>query len=326
MKHTSDSVRATHSSYDVSPRSATPSKQSRIPYWGYGCMLLLAAAIWGMGTIVIKDSVDALAPAWLVGIRFLVAGGVLCAVMARRMKANFDAKHVRVSIILGVLTGATYLCNTSGLLDTTASKSVFLTATYCVMVPFVAWAMQRIQPSSTSLLAAVLCIVGVGLIALQPTEGARFGWGDAITLVSALFCALHLVATAKYAPGCDIMVITGLQFLVAGVMGVIGAVVFGVPLDPQAFDARMIGGLAYLAIPASIITLGLQNIAVANIPASSASLFLATESIFGTVFGVALLGEVLTASMVAGFVLVFAAIVVSECVPAWLDDRVQATQ
>ena len=39
----------------------------------YKAFLLVAAAIWGLGTVVIKSTVDEFPPAWLVGVRFTVA-------------------------------------------------------------------------------------------------------------------------------------------------------------------------------------------------------------------------------------------------------------
>ena len=73
--------------------------------------------------------------------------------------------------------------------------------------------------------------------------------------------------------------------------------------------------LAYLTVFASCVALGLQNAAVARVDPAQASLFLSTECVFGVVFSIALLGEVLTPSLFAGFVLIFVGIVISEYLP-----------
>ncbi|BFL06833.1 hypothetical protein K100096D8_30410 [Eggerthella lenta] len=52
-------------------------KHSEHPLWMYKAFLLVAAAIWGLGTVVIKSTVDEFPPAWLVGVRFTVAGIIL---------------------------------------------------------------------------------------------------------------------------------------------------------------------------------------------------------------------------------------------------------
>src|SRR5699024_4394602 len=66
---------------------------------------------------------------------------------------------------------------------------------------------------------------------------------------------------------------------------------------------------------ASCIALLLQNIAVAHVEPAPASLFLATESVFGVTFSVTFLGETLSPLLLAGFALIFAGIVISEYVP-----------
>lgn len=214
-------------------------------------MLVLAAAIWGLGTVVIKDAVNVIPPFWLVGIRFLSAGVLLSLVLLPRMTRHLDSSHLKAGLVLGAFVALTYLLNTTGLAYTTASNSSFLTATYCVLVPFLAWAVMRKRPTGFNLTAAFLCIVGIGLVAL-PAGGAglgaatgrageggaltattaaagtatatgagasfALGLGDGLTLASAVACGMHIVLISKLAPGRDPMILTALQFLVAGVI------------------------------------------------------------------------------------------------------------
>ncbi len=53
--------------------------------FAYQVLLLLAAAIWGLGTVVVKDTVSLIPPAWLVGIRFTSAGVIFCALFLPRL-------------------------------------------------------------------------------------------------------------------------------------------------------------------------------------------------------------------------------------------------
>ncbi|MEG0071083.1 MAG: DMT family transporter, partial [Raoultibacter sp.] len=136
-------------------------RKQHIPRWVYVALLVVAAAIWGMGTVVIKGTVGSFPPGWLVGIRFLSAGILLSLVLLPRMIRTLNANHVRTGVILGVFLGLAYLCNTTGLTDTTASKSSFLTATYCVLMPFLAWIILHKRPTAYNISAAIICILGV---------------------------------------------------------------------------------------------------------------------------------------------------------------------
>ena len=289
--------------------------KKQFPRWMYAALLIGAAAVWGLGTVVIKDTVESIPPGWIVGIRFLCAGALLSLVLLPRMIRTLNADHLRAGALLGVLNGMAYLFNSTGLAYTTASKSSFLTAVYCVLVPFLAWTILRKKPSIYNVSAAIICIMGVGLVSLQSTGVLALGLGDALTLVSALLLGLHLVFTSKLAPRRDILVLTAVQFVVSGLIGL----AWGMVAEPwpvfQQFSPELLSNLAYLIVAASCIALLLQNIGLTRVPPAPASLFLATESIFGVAFSITLLGETLNSQMIFGFVLIFFAIVVSEYFP-----------
>ena len=280
----------------------------------YGALLLLAAAIWGLGTVVIKGTVDEFPALWLVGIRFLSAGIIFCILFAPRLarlaRAGRLADHGRAGLLLGVLIGCAYLLNTGGLTATTAARSSFLTGTYCVLVPFQAWLVMRCRPSAFNLGAGVLCLAGIALVSLPAGDGLSFGVGEAMTLGSAVFLGFHVVATSHLAGGRDMVALTAIQFVVCGLLGLaVGALAQPAPAAALLADPSVLGNLAYLVLAATCA-------ALVHVSPSSGALLLSFESVFGVLFSVLLLGEVLTATMVAGFSLIFAAVLVSE----WLPD------
>lgn len=297
------------------------SETQHIPTFAYELLLVFASIIWAMGTIVIKDAVYVIDPYWLVGLRFTSAGILLSLVLLPRMIKRVDARHIKVGLILGFFVGITYLLNTTGLAYTTAANSSFLTSTYCVFVPFISWALMRKRPTAFNLSAAALCFIGIALVAMPIGGSFTIGLGDALTLASAVSCGLHIVLISKFAPGSDMMVLTALQFLVAGAMAVCWAALNGPPPPLEVFDKEMMGSLVYLVVGATCITLLLQNIGLAHVDPAPGALMLSTESVFGVIFSIWLLGEVLTVQIVVGFVLIFIAVLVSEWLPYVMAER-----
>lgn len=293
-------------------------KQNGLPSWAYKAALLVAAAIWGMGTVVIKSTVDEFPPSWLVGVRFTGAGIILGLVSFRKLRdrlAADGAGHLRDGAVLGVLLFLSYWANSSGLTDTTASNSSFLTTLYVVIIPFFSWFVIRKKPTRFNIVAALACTAGVACVAYTGAGAFSLRFGDLVTLLSALFLSLHVLYTAKFAPSRSMTVLTVIQFIAAGILGfAAGALTEPTPdfahLAPDTWVS-----LAYLTVFASCVALGLQNAAVARVDPAQASLFLSTECVFGVVFSIALLGEVLTPSLFAGFVLIFVGIVISEYLP-----------
>ncbi|MBR5260256.1 MAG: DMT family transporter [Eggerthellaceae bacterium] len=291
-------------------------KPHALPVWGYEALLVLAAVIWGFGTVVVKDAVNVFPTMWLVGFRFLSAGILLSLVIAPRMVRSFDFGHLKAGAILGTFVALTYLFNTTGLAYTTGSNSSFLTATYCVMVPFLAWMLMRKRPNRFNMAAGVLCLAGIALVALPSAGGLHLGLGDGLTLISALFCGIHITLIAKFAPGRDMLVLTALQFLAAGVVALAVASFMQEPPSLSLLaDPDMLGSLVYLVVCATCVTLALQNIGLAHVDPAPAALLLSTEAVFGVIFSIMFLGETLTPLMLAGFALIFIAVLVSEWLP-----------
>ncbi|MFR4804066.1 MAG: DMT family transporter [Eggerthellaceae bacterium] len=218
---------------------------------------------------------------------------------------------------LGLFVAAQFVFNTAGLTDTTAAKSAFLTGTYCAFVPFLAWAISRIRPTIYNIVAMALCVVGVGFVSFADGfESLSLGFGEAITLLSALFVGLHIAFMAKLSVGRDPITLTVVQFIVAGILG--SAIAFAIDgsLDTAALgNPELLGSILYLALFASCLSLTLQNIGLAHVPPAPAALLLATESVFGVLFSILFLHEIVTTFMVIGFTLIGAGIVVSEALP-----------
>ena len=105
------------------------------------------------------------------------------------------------------------------------------------------------------------------------------------------------------------------QFIAEGALGIIfGAATETFP-GVAAFTPEIIGQMLFLAVFASVVAFGIQNVSLAHVPPTQASLLLSLESVFGVVFSILLYGEQMTLRLVAGFVLIFAAIVISETLP-----------
>ena len=288
----------------------------RIPAGVYKLLLVVATVIWGLSFVVMKDAVDVLEPAYLIGFRFLATGLILAAVFWRRMPRAFEKDYLIKGMILGVLCFLAFWVQTIGLDNTTPGKNAFLTATYCVIVPFAWWAIARKRPTAFNLIAAVLAVAGIGLVSLTGAlEELSMGYGDFMTLVSALLFAIHIVYVSKFSETNDVLVLTVMQFVVGGVLGIAYGACFETLPPVSALTPGFFWNMAYLVIFASCVALVIQNVALAHVPPAQASLFLSLESVFGVLFSVLLYNEQITSRLLLGFALIFGAIVISETFP-----------
>ncbi len=272
-------------------------------------MLFAAAFIWGSSFFIMKDALDALPVQYLLAIRF-TAGAVLLGLLCWKKWKIFTPDYLWRGAVIGGFLYLAYSVQTYGLALTTPSKNAFLTAVYCVLVPFFYWAFAKVRPDRYNVIAAVLCVAGVGLVSL--TGDLTVNPGDGLTLVSAVFYASHIVAVAKVSPGKDIYLLTVFQFAFSGLYAWIGGAI------TETFPAQALARpevllpLAYLAVMATTAALLFQNVGQVWSDPASASVILSLESVFGVLCSVVFAGDRVNGRMLLGFALIFIAVVCSE--------------
>ena len=293
-------------------------------------MLFCAAIIWGTSFFIMKDVLDIVPVFSLLAIRF-TAGAVLLGLVCWKKWKDFTADYLWRGAIVGGFLFLAYLIQTFGLDRTTPSKNAFLTAVYCVLVPFLYWLVMKRRPDRYNVVAAVLCVVGVGLVSFgeltgvaevasaagavtaeSPVMDLSINFGDVLTLIAAGFYAAHIIAVEKTSQGKDIYLLTVMQFAFAAVYAWIGSLCLEtMPLQAMAEPAVCLR-LLYLCVMPTTVALLFQNVGQIWSDPASASVILSLESVFGVLFSVLFSGDVVTMMMGCGFACIFVAVVCSE--------------
>lgn len=273
-------------------------------------ILFLAAIIWGSAFVVVKESVDSIPTNWLLFMRFGIAALFLSAVFWKRLK-KIDEKHIMGSLWVAVTLYIAYIWQTVAIKYTSPGKNAFITAAYCVIVPFLMWLFYKRKPDKFNITAAIICIIGIGLTAVNPSELTNINKGDWLTLVCALFFALQIIAIERAVKNCDPVVITILQFAFGAIFALIGALTL--EQSPAEFGKNEILCTLYLGIMSSGVATLFQIVGQKLAKSqSSAAIILSLESVFGVLFSVLFGYEKPTIIMMIGFMLIFTAVVISE--------------
>lgn len=283
-----------------------------IPSWAYAVAVVLTTVAYGASYVVIKDAMEAVATSWLLAMRFGLAALVLGVAFRRRIARTIDLSHMLAGVVVGLPEALGFLLQNLGLTQTSPGRNAFLTATYCVMVPFLNWAFLRRRPGTNSVVAALLCLTGVGFLALSGERGFGLGFGDVVTLVSSLFFALNIVAVGRFGRAHDAMVITTVMFALSAVLCTAVALVAEPVPNFAALTPRFWGCMAYVVLGSTVAALLLQNVGQRHVPPAQAALLLSLESVFAVLFSIVFYGEKVTPPLMAGFVLIFVAITVSQ--------------
>ena len=282
-------------------------------------MLFAAAFIWGSSFFIMKDTLDAMPVQYLLAIRFTIGAALLALLCWRKWPQFMHLDYLWRGGAMGLCLYLAYSIQTYGLERTTSSKNAFLTAVYCVLVPFFHWAVSRQRPDRYNILAAVLCIAGVGLVSLN--GDLTINTGDLLTLLCAVFYALHIVVTAKVSAGRDIALLTVFQFAFAALFAWVGGLLTEEFPAAALSSAEVLLPMAYLGVMATTVALLFQNVGLVWSDPSSGAVILSLESVFGVLCSVVFYGDPATVKLMSGFLLIFLAVVCSETKFAFLKQK-----
>ncbi|MEV0052216.1 DMT family transporter [Saccharopolyspora shandongensis] len=267
--------------------------------------LIAVTVVWGGTFVVVKDVTRQASPMDFLAVRFLIATAVLAALRPRR-GLKLSRRQLGHSVLLGLALGVAYIGQTYGQQHTSASMSGFITGLSVVFTPVIAGLFLRYRIGLATWCAVVIATAGLGVMSLR---GFAIGPGESLTLLCALFFALHIVALSEWSTARDAHALTVVQLGVVGVLCLALGAPDGitVPMD-WGFWIPVIG----LAVVATAAAYLMQTWAQARLPASVAAIILTLEPVFAGVFGVLVDHDELTGRIIIGGALVVGAMYLAE--------------
>ena len=278
--------------------------------------LIGATLLWGSSFVVLKTTLDSVPTLWILAIRFTGAA-ILMGLPSIKQLAKIDKRCLASGVFMGLALYAAYTLQTFGLVYTTPGKNAFLTATYCVLTPFLWWAFTRKRPDLYNILAALVCITGMALVSLN--GDLSVGLGEGLTMCCGFFYALHIIFTSKGVARYGVGVLTTIQFATAALLCWISAPISAPFPDSVPSSAWL--SIAYMCVLCTFACYYLQTIGQKYTSPQTSSILLTLESVFGTLISVVFYHEQLTVRELAGFVLIFAAVLISETKLEFLHRR-----
>ena len=269
--------------------------------------LLLVAIIWGSGFIVNKDMLDFLSPIYILVLRFSSASIILGIIFHRRV-LKIKRVDLQAGAIMGVFLFLGFFAQIVGMKYTVVSKSAFITASNVVMVPFLYWFISKKRVESSEIIAASLCFIGIGILSLDSKFNLSFG--DGLTFLCAIFFGMHIISVGIFSRKHDPMILTIIQFAIAGLLSILAGLIFKVDLIP--LTKKMSMSIGYLVIINTILAFSIQNIAQKYTTSTHAAIILSLESVFGTLFSIILLYEKPSLRLLFGSAIIFIAIILAE--------------
>jgi len=283
-------------------------------------VLLLVALIWGTTFVVVQNAIATLAPHSFNGIRFTMASVVLLPVVFyfdKNAFRNIDKNGWLSGILLGVFLFGGYAFQTVGLLYTTASKAGFITGLSVVIVPILSIFLLKIVPKWPTVLGVISAAIGLYLLTMVKATG--FQLGDTLVFLCAIFFALHIVFTGKFAPNYPTLTLAWIQISVVALLSLLFAFLFEDFQQNVHLQILMQENVVTALLITSIFATAFAYIAQTNFQifttATRVAIIYSMEPVFAAITSYIVLKERLSNTTIIGGLLIFVGMIFAE-IPA----------
>lgn len=252
--------------------------------------LFFSAIFGGAGFVFMKNALAVFPTTWFVFWRFFLSVVFLAPFLA---KSSWRApRHTLIDgVIVGVLFFAATLVQLQGIARTDAGRSAFINSTAVVLVPILQAFILRRVPSWTVVSGCLLCLFGVGFLALQNISGQADGRAEMLVFAGTCIFALQTIFFKRAARTSDPHVLSFIEFLTISLLALPLALTYPCPWTA---GARAWNGVFYAAIMMNIAMVMVANNALRYITPTSMVVLGSMQSVYGALFGVLLLGESVT--------------------------------
>ena len=274
--------------------------------------LILVTVIWGGGFVASDIALESMKPFQIMMVRFLLASVLMGVISRGQQKSEEKLKDRAGAIKAGILMGVTLFMGFAfqiiGLQYTTPSKNAFLTALNVVIVPFIAFVILKKKIGAKGIIGAVMSVFGVALLSLNGNFTVSLG--DGLTLFCAVGFAFQIFFTSEFVKKYPASILNTVQMFTAFVLSAISLMIFG----ENDFHVTTQGWLSvlYLGVVSTTICYLLQTACQKYIDETKAAIILSMESVFGTIFSIMILHEVVTVRMIIGCGVILAGVIISN--------------
>lgn len=265
--------------------------------------LLFVAMIWGSGFIGSVIGLGYMTPYEALAGRFLVASLLLNLIFFKRIR-QLTRKTLKRGSIIGFFLYVAFLLQTLGLEQTTPSKNAFLTAVNVVVVPLLGYVILKNRLNRKEIAGAILALVGVGIISLDPS--GTINMGDFLSFLCAIAFAYHIFYTGQYSGDESAIDLTLVQMNTAFLLSFAVMLLKGQTLMGKAGGGYV--AILYLGVFSTTLAFFMQTYSQKSTTNTRAAIIMSTEALFATVFSILVFQENLTMKMALGSVVIFSAV------------------
>ena len=250
--------------------------------------LFFVTIIWGLTFILVKAALNDAPPFSFAALRFGLATLITLLIVNKNI-ITITKNEIIGGILCGFLLFLGYAFQNFGLMNTTATKSAFITSVSVLIVPLLLVAMDIQKVKLRIWFAVVLATLGLYLLILP---GGGINIGDVITFGCAVCFALHIIAQDNYLKKeIRLLPFVCIQLASVTLISFIHAQVF----EPEAiiWSTRLTNAIIITGIFATLIAFLIMIWAQKILNPSETAIIFAMEPVAAAFFAMVFAGEIL---------------------------------
>ena len=288
--------------------------------WGSTAMII-ATILWGVAFSAQSRGMDYLAPMLFTALRSAVGVVSLCVVIMvidlfKEKRLTLWGKAVTFAerkflvvggIWCGVVLSVASVLQQYGVKYISAGKTGFLTTLYIVIVPILGIFLKK-KINALLWFAVALALFGAYLLCGGIDSVNK---GELCVIGCAFIYSLHILVIDHYAPKCDCVRLSCIQFIAASILTALGAFVLQEPCSRELINSSM-PFWVFCGVGSSAVAFTLQMVSQKYLHPVTATLLMSLESVFAVLGGWIFLHEILSARELLGCLIIFISVIISQ--------------
>ena len=157
--------------------------------------MIITTMIWGVTFVIVKDALNDAGPYMFAFLRFGLAFFIGLFYIKKTIN-KITSLEIISGFICGIALFSGYAFQNFGLIETSPSKSAFITSVSVIMVPILL-VIFKVQKVNMGMWAATFLAI-IGLYILLDPAGSGLNFGDILTFGCALSFAIHVILQDLY--------------------------------------------------------------------------------------------------------------------------------
>tara|TARA_B100001094_G_scaffold161172_1_gene155905 strand:- start:3365 stop:4231 length:867 start_codon:yes stop_codon:yes gene_type:complete len=267
--------------------------------------MVIITMIWGITFVMVKDALNDAGPYMFAFLRFGLAF-LVGSVFAYNKIPTIKFNEILAGLVCGFVLFAGYAFQNYGLMQTTPSKSAFITSVSVIMVPIILFIFRINKVEGRVWLSTALAVVGLYIL-LDPA-GKGLNIGDILTFGCAFSFAIHVIFQDKYlSEKVDIVNFFLTQMFFITFFSFLAAIAFeGIQIH---LTSRLYVAIIVTGVLATFISFLLMIWSQTILSANQTAILLSLEPVFAALFSAFFAAEIIGFNgWVGGGIVVFAII------------------